>query len=56
MGLALKGKSLLLGEQILSSKSWPLLRRDAEMKIEELCKPTHLKASKVDPCLGGRQK
>ena len=32
MGSVLKGKNLLLEEQILSFKSWPSLRKDAKMQ------------------------
>ena len=36
IGSTLKGKNLLLGEQILFFKSWPLMRREAKVKIKEM--------------------
>ena len=36
MESTLKGKNLLLEEQILSFKSWPLLRREVNLKKGEL--------------------
>ena len=36
IGSTLKGKNLLLEEQILFYKSWPLMKWEAKMKIKEL--------------------
>ena len=36
MGLTLKGKNLIFGEQISSLKCSPRLRREADMKMTEL--------------------
>ena len=38
-GVSLKGKNLLLREQILSFMSRPLLRRETEMKMAEFFFP-----------------
>ena len=49
IGSTLKGKNLLLKEQILFFKSWPLLRWEAKMKIEELLpwKRTHSPTAEI---------
>ena len=39
MGSTFKGKNLLLWEQILFYKNWPLKRKDEKMSLEELLSP-----------------
>ena len=53
MGSSLKGKNLLLEEQILSFKRRSLLRREANMKMAELLSLEVLPVIFICVCRGG---